>query len=247
MPGRWDDPLPGSVYTVYIPRVPTSTPSRSTGLTPDEIVTVAHRLIAHHGLAWFSMRKLAAELDVNPMTVYLRFESKDALLRAVAERGLRDLTLPEPVDGPWEERALGLATALRRHLLRDRHLLALYGDAPGLAVSVIDATDQGLALMEEAGYRGPEAVAAFRALFWHTVGFTRLHHDFAEFPANGDGGLPDAVGPIEPDRHPTFARLLPHFGAVDGDELFQHTTRLLVAGLAAGVHGAVPPDERTNP
>lgn len=227
--------------------MPVAASTRPGGLTPDEIVTVAHRLIATHGLAWFSMRKLAAELDVNPMTVYLRFDSKDDLLRAVARRGLRDLRLPEPADGPWEERALALATALRRHLLRDRHLLALYGDAPGLAVSVLDAGDRALALMEEAGYRGADAVAAFRALFWHTVGFTRLHHDFAEFPANGDGGLTEAVGPLEPERHPTFARLLPHFGAVDGDELFEHTTRLLVAGLAAGPDGDGPPHERTTP
>ncbi|NDH11368.1 MAG: TetR/AcrR family transcriptional regulator [Actinobacteria bacterium] len=57
-------------------------------LTPDRIVTVARGLISEHGLSDFSMRKLAAALDVNPMTIYLRFDNKDALLDAVARASL---------------------------------------------------------------------------------------------------------------------------------------------------------------
>ena len=52
-------------------------------LTPDRIVTVARPDPRARALR-FSMRKLAAALDVNPMTIYLRFENKDALLDAVA-------------------------------------------------------------------------------------------------------------------------------------------------------------------
>ena len=59
-------------------------------LTPDRIVTVARSLIREHGLSGFSMRKLAAALDVNPMTIYLRFENKDALLDAVAQASLAE-------------------------------------------------------------------------------------------------------------------------------------------------------------
>ena len=59
-------------------------------LTPDRIVTVARGLISEHGLSGFSMRKLAAALDVNPMTIYLRFENKDALLDAVAQASLAE-------------------------------------------------------------------------------------------------------------------------------------------------------------
>ena len=50
---------------MYIDGVPTLE------LTPDRIVTVARSLIREHGLSGFSMRKLAAALDVNPMTIYL--------------------------------------------------------------------------------------------------------------------------------------------------------------------------------
>ena len=71
-------------YTVYIRR------RADLDLTPDRIVTVARGLISEHGLSDFSMRKLAAALDVNPMTIYLRFDNKDALLGAVARASLAE-------------------------------------------------------------------------------------------------------------------------------------------------------------
>ena len=72
-------------------------------LTPDRIVTVARSLIREHGLSGFSMRKLAAALDVNPMTIYLRFENKDALLDAVAQASLAEFKAP-PASGTFFQR-----------------------------------------------------------------------------------------------------------------------------------------------
>ena len=214
---------------------PTTAPQRGdTSLRPDDIVEVAYALISEHGLDWFSMRKLAAELDVNPMTVYLRFDSKDDLLDAVARRGLASVALPDlDPHGTWEQRALQLCVSLREHLLGDRNMLALYATANRLSGAVLYAVEHGLALVEEVGYRDEAAVMAFRSLFWHTVGFTLVDHNFEAFPADGPGGLTDTVGAIDAATHPTFARHLPSFTSVDGEELFVHTTRLIVAGLRA--------------
>lgn len=214
-------------------------------LTPERVVDVAHELISRHGLGWFSMRKLATALGVNPMTVYLRFDSKDDLLAAVAARGVADLRLPEPPEGTWSDRALTLATSLRVHLLSDRNLLGLYAAVGRMSGVVLQATEQGLSLMEEAGYRQESAVLAFRSLFWHTVGFTLVEHQFDGFPADGEGGLEDTVGPVDPAAHPTFARTLPAFTPVDADALFEHTTRALVAGLAAAAPN--PPSTGRTP
>jgi AcrR family transcriptional regulator len=208
----------------------------ATGLQPEEIVEVARRLISEHGLEWFSMRKLAAALDVNPMTVYLRFDSKDDLLDAVARQSLAAVDLPELGDGPWEDRATALCLALRAHLLADRNLLSLYATANRMSGAVLQTVERGLLLVEEIGYRGDDAVTAFRALFWHTVGFTLVHHNHESFPADRPGGLGDAIESLDPETHPAFARHLPSFTAVDGDALFAHTTRLVVAGLLGAAH-----------
>lgn len=221
-----------------MPAPSTAPPRADTSLRPDDIVEVAQRLISEHGLDWFSMRKLASALDVNPMTVYLRFDSKDDLLDAVARRGLASVALPDlDTDGPWEQRALRLCVALREHLLGDRNMLALYATANRLSGAVLHVVEHGLALMEEIGYRDEAAVTAFRSLFWHTVGFTLVHHNFETFPADGPGGLHDVVGPVDAGTHPTFSRHLPSFTSVDGEQLFVHTTRLIVAGLRGDAPG----------
>ena len=199
-------------------------------LTPERVVEVAHDLISQHGLEWFSMRKLAAALDVNPMTVYLRFDNKDGLLDAVARHGLARFRPEPPADGPWEHRCAQLAGALRRHLLADRNLLGLYTSAERLSGAVLHAVEQGLDLMEEIGYRDGDAVLAFRTLFWHTVGFSLVD---GQFPADSPGGLEAAVGAIDPSTHPTFARHISSFTPVDADELFATATHALVTGLRA--------------
>lgn len=215
--------------------MPTATRGRgrATGLTPDKIVEAAYRLISAHGLAWFSMRKLAAELDVNPMTIYLRFDNKDELLDAVARRGLVQLRLPESADAPWVDRVVALCDALRDHLVADRNLLALYATTERMSTPVQQWVEEGMVLMEEVGYRDRDAVRAFRAVFWHTVGFALVHHRLDGYPADTPGGLVEATGPVDSSSHPTFARNLAAFTPVDGDALFVHTTRLLANGLAA--------------
>jgi AcrR family transcriptional regulator len=225
----------------------TTTSRPATGLEASDIVEVAYGLISEHGLEWFSMRKLAAALDVNPMTVYLRFDSKDALLDAVARRGLATVDLPEEGEGAWEERALSLCIALRDHLLGDRHLLSLYATANRLSGAVLHTVERGLRLTEEIGYREDAAVMAFRSLFWHTVGFTLVHHSFDAFPADGPDGLRDVMGPVDPATHPTFARNLSSFTTVDGDELFVQTSRLIVAGLLANAPALAATEPQEQP
>ena len=188
------------------------------------------------------MRKLAAALDVNPMTVYLRFDNKDDLLDAVARRGLADVDLPDLCDGPWDERATALCVALRAHLLADRNLLALYATSNRMSGAVLQTVERGLVLMEEIGYRGDRAVMAFRALFWHTVGFALVHHNFDAFPADHPGGLGGVIDAPDAETHPTFTRHLPSFTRVDGDALFAHTTRLVVAGLLGTALENTTPD-----
>lgn len=199
-------------------------------LSPDDIVTVARRLIADDGLDRFSMRRLAAELDVNPMTIYLRFDNKDALLDAVAAASLSEFEAPA-VDGTWAEQVLALATSLRRHLLADRDTLRLVGDGDRLTAGLLGALDRGLELMTDVSNTPAEAVDAFRVLFWHVVGSAYVANTFATMPGSR-GGL-DAALAQAGDAYPHLVAHAGHFGPVDGDDLFLRTTTQLIAGLQA--------------
>jgi AcrR family transcriptional regulator len=52
----------------------------------DRLCDVAEKLFAEHGLEAVTMRQMAAELGVSPMTPYRYFQDKDAILAAVRTR-----------------------------------------------------------------------------------------------------------------------------------------------------------------
>ncbi|MFI7415855.1 TetR/AcrR family transcriptional regulator [Nonomuraea sp. NPDC049684] len=88
---------------------------RGAPLSLDEICSTALRLIDEAGVEGLSMRKLAAELDVNPMSVYHHVASKEALLARICETVSARLPLP-PDDGtPWPDQLRALALAYHRH------------------------------------------------------------------------------------------------------------------------------------
>ncbi len=199
-------------------------------LTPDRIVTVARGLISEHGLSDFSMRKLAAALDVNPMTIYLRFDNKDALLDAVARASLAEFKAP-PADGTWSEQVRALAIGLRNHLIHDRETLRLLNDADRLSAGLLGTLDRGLELMSAITSTGEDTVAAFRVLFWHVVGSALVSAAFDDFPGSRShiGDILTGAG----TTHTHLAAHAVHFGRVDGGELFLRSTDLLIAGLLA--------------
>lgn len=208
---------------------------RSTHLSVDETLEVATRLIADGGVEALTMRRLADELRVSPMTVYGHFENKDALVRAIGRRALDTIDLPPPV-GPWEQQVLDLARAMR-HTLVAGHTAALVSAlTDDLPLTIVRLADRGLVLMEAAGLRGDDAVTAFRVLFWHTVG-SALADDAMRHLPPGTGN--EAVARLAADEVATFRRLSRHFGPIDPDGLFDLTMRTLIAGLARGAMGAV--------
>lgn len=206
-------------------------------LTAEEIVEVASRLIHVDGLDGFSMRKLAAELGVNPMTIYLRFDNKDELLAAVARHLLGTIDVGIGVAGDdgaetvgWVDRVVALAHAVRSHLVRNREVLGLAGVGDHIGRAMLDVTEAGLALMEEVGFEGPAAVEAYRSLFWHAVGSAMADDTI-------HAGRADTIRRADTDSetpHPRFAALAAHFGTPDAERIFDHSTRALARGLRAG-------------
>jgi AcrR family transcriptional regulator len=67
------------------------------------------------GLENLSMRKLAAELDVNPMSLYHHVASKEALLELICATAALRMALPPDDDAPWQDQLRALTLAYHRH------------------------------------------------------------------------------------------------------------------------------------
>ncbi|WP_433235114.1 TetR/AcrR family transcriptional regulator [Streptosporangium sp. CA-135522] len=86
---------------------------RGQPLTSEEIYATALRLVDAGGVDGLSMRKLAAELDVNPMSLYHHVENKKTLVHGICGLVASRLRLPPDDGAPWQEQLRALAHAYR--------------------------------------------------------------------------------------------------------------------------------------
>ncbi|MDX3246565.1 TetR/AcrR family transcriptional regulator [Streptomyces sp. ME18-1-4] len=100
------------------------------GLDLDRIIQTTVRLLDAEGLTGFSMRRLAADLNVTAMSVYWYVDTKDDLLELALDSVYGELEeLPDPPDesADWREQLRTLATVYRGLLVRHSWLSPLAG------------------------------------------------------------------------------------------------------------------------
>ncbi len=90
---------------------------RRVGLTRQRVVDAAVALIDRDGLDGFSLRRLAADLGVDPMSIYNHVANKDDLLDAVVGSFMAEISLSADDDTPWQDQVRQSARSFRRAAL----------------------------------------------------------------------------------------------------------------------------------
>ena len=153
-----------------------------TPLSRERVIGAAIALADADGLAALSMRRLAASLGVEAMSLYYHVRNKNEVLGGILEQVLSELELP--LDGtPWKQ-ALRM-TALSAHAVLDRHrwaatLLMTPGVSSTTRVRWMEAVLAALATA-----RLPPGLAdhAYHALDSYVVGFTLWQSSIPFSPA----------------------------------------------------------------
>jgi TetR/AcrR family tetracycline transcriptional repressor len=117
------------------------------------------RIVDREGLQALTMRRLAAALGVNPMSIYHHLPGKAAVLSGLVERVFSQMRVPPAADGAaWQERVKQAARAYRR-VLREHPNLALQvvSDTSAVAEVVVAAGEPFYQAFEQAGL-APRAV-----------------------------------------------------------------------------------------
>lgn len=92
-------------------------------LTRERILDAAWALVARDGLESLSMRRIAAELQTGPMSLYNHVADKDDVLAGLLDRVFAQVETPEA--GAWSEIAIGWASSLRSAISDNRQLVPL--------------------------------------------------------------------------------------------------------------------------
>ncbi|MGW6896583.1 MULTISPECIES: TetR/AcrR family transcriptional regulator C-terminal domain-containing protein [unclassified Streptomyces] len=215
------------------------------GLDREKITAAAVRLLDAEGLAKFSMRRLAAELDVTAMSLYWYVETKDDLLELALDSVYREIAPPRE-EAHWHERLRELATTYRELLVRHTWVSPLAGHFLNIGPhsmlfsyavqDVIRAT--GLPLRRQTG--------ALSAVFQFVYGFGTIEGHFvqrsAEAGLSQDEFFQQAMGTIR--SQPQLSRIVESsqdlMDARGGDTVeemrerdFTFALDLLIAGIEA--------------
>lgn len=137
----------------------------ATPLTRDRIVTAALGIVDRDGLAALSMRRLGAELKVDPMAVYYHVPNKEALLDAIVEAVMADIDLTDDrATEPAEERIMWAARAYRDAMLAHMNALPIVltrGPATPVAMRPVELLT---GILSDAGLPPSEAMAGMNAI-----------------------------------------------------------------------------------
>lgn len=129
---------------------PRGRPARGKGITREQVLEAALRLLEEDG-AGFSMRALAARLEVTPMSLYHHVGDHAGLLRALSDRVYAGVLEPGVPDDPLA----GIRTVLLRYhgLVRDypQLTLAIFAEPAAFAGTTRAITDRLLFLLEQLG------------------------------------------------------------------------------------------------
>jgi TetR/AcrR family tetracycline transcriptional repressor len=206
-------------------------------LSREQVLAAALDLLDEAGLEQLTMRRLAAALGVQNGATYWHFASKQALLEAMADTLLADLTAGLDTESPWTERITELARRLRRALLSRRDGGRLFSAAFFPLPNALAYGEAVIAALGDSGLSSRDAAWAADTLTYYVVGHTIEEQLAAALPGSGHDAAARLTGAVDPQRHPHMHAALAHIPAPHHQEHFDYGLRLIVDGIRAGTEG----------
>ncbi|HWS91019.1 MAG TPA: GntR family transcriptional regulator [Mycobacterium sp.] len=224
---------------------PTASP-RSTApvRSRERIVRTAIAIADAEGLDALSMRRLAAELGISPMSLYRYVANKDDLVAQMADTVFGEGDLPDPGPDGWRAK-LELVSRLQWHLLR-RHLWlarVISFTRPLLVPNAMAHTEWTLRALDGLGLcmetRAREAITLPALVVTTALSLA------AEVEAGQESGVTfqqwwhareERTAALLASRRFPLLATLPQDIVTDLDGLFEHTLARHLDGLAAFVN-----------
>ncbi|MFC8569402.1 TetR/AcrR family transcriptional regulator [Streptomyces sp. NPDC057245] len=223
------------------------------GLDRDRITEATVRLLDAEGLTGFSMRRLAAELNVTAMSVYWYVDTKDELLELALDAVFGELRHPDPDPDPdsgedWREQLRALARENRALLVRHPWLARLLGTYLNIGPHSLAFSRSVQTVVRRSGLPAHRVTGAIAAVFQFVAGYGTVEGRFLARAAdtglsadeyfqdsmNAATEMPDTAGVIE-DAQDIMAARGGETVAEMLDRDFEFALDVLVAGIEAMV------------
>lgn len=196
-------------------------------ITREQVITTATDIVRSDGFHDLTIRSLAAQLGVSPMSLYSHVRDKDDILDAVVDRLLARTWRPSAPEDDWEEWITQAADKLRRFLVRQPAALYVYLRHPVVSPAAIARMDAMMVVLRTALDDEDAAKRAYAAIHTYTLGFAALEASRAGWTPSDD----------------TPNRLAVQLAAYTMPEQFSEGLRYLLYGFS---HGPVRGDHEVR-
>jgi AcrR family transcriptional regulator len=140
------------------------------GLTRDAIVAAAIAIADSEGLAAVSIRRVAGELGIRPMSIYTHIASKDDLVDLMLDDVIAGVLLPEPLPEDWREAMRQLAHKSLRTFLAHSWTLEAFGQRPRFGPNTLRHVEQSIAAASRTGLAPEKAAIVLAVVDEYTLG-----------------------------------------------------------------------------
>ena len=195
-------------------------------LARDDIIEAAVTIVGAGGYEEMTIRSLAAQLGVAPMSLYRHIRDKDDLLDEVVDRLLARAWRPSAPEDDWQAWVVEAAAKLRAFLVSQPAALHVYLRHPVVSPAAIKRMNAMMDILRRTGADEATARRAYGALHTYTIGFAALE-------ASRAGWAPDSK-----DVSPLAQQL----AAYTTTEQFMDGLRYLLDGI--GRHAGTGPQPR---
>jgi AcrR family transcriptional regulator len=206
--------------------------TRRSPLTRERVLRAAVRLADKQGLDALSMRRLAATLKVEAMSLYNHVANKDDVLDGMVDLIIGEITLPTP-GGDWKTAMRLRATSAHAVLLAHPWAALLVVSRMNVGPNMFRYIDATLGTLRQAGLSWAETDRAWNAMDSFIYGYTLQLQNFpvepSEYASAAAGFLPMLPAEQYPAMHEMT--MLVATGAHDGTHDFSFGLALILDGL----------------
>ncbi|MGC8498167.1 MAG: TetR/AcrR family transcriptional regulator [Acidimicrobiales bacterium] len=159
-------------------------------ISRQQVIDAATTMVRAGGYQQMTIRSLAGQLGVSPMSLYGHIQDKDDLLDEVVDTLLGEVWRPRAREDNWRAWIAEAADRLRRFLVSQPAALHVYLGHPVVSASARDRMEAVMRVLGQVGLSDVAARRAYGAIHTYTIGFAALEASRAR-EARGKRGADD--------------------------------------------------------
>lgn len=172
-------------------------------LSRERVLAEAIALADSGGIASLTMRKLAAELGVEAMSLYHHVANKDDILDGILDAIAAEIDLSE--EGDWKTTTRRRALSAKNVLFDHPWASTLWVSRVNLGPARMEYMDTALRVFREGGLSEELTHHAYHVVENHIVGYTMQQMSFAVDMDNLDTLADEFLATLPADRYPDLA------------------------------------------